>query len=437
MKRDRRPGRPSRLFARPHGRPPLWKHMVKALPVVLTIPFITLFLQHSGWLAGLETASLDSILQLSRPLVPGSVVVVGITDDEYEDQNLFRETSPLDPEVLQRILAAIAKGRPGAIGVDLDTSSRRFAGFRIPPEWPPIVWACDGMEEQDQGAATGNRMTRQRDSLAPANALEGNSRVGHSTRPHSGRWFRPGPVLGGTELPDASSVGMALLPASFDSVLREYRRVFRTSPSGDTLPAFPFAVAQATGWTPEEAVQKSDENLVLSFTDSPRDFPSLTVSELLAASEGEGWATNGPLLGKIVLLGGLYRAGRDLHRTPLGRMYGVQLMAQAIEMEVQDRGIRPIGHGMMIVAEFVAGIVLAWLGYRFSPRVALLLSLLALPILGVLCSLVVFASFALWTNFSILLVGVVLHQMYDAAQESRGRIRELEAELTAMRAIRH
>ncbi len=367
----------------------------------MAIPFVTLFLHHTGWVSGFETAALDSVLIAVRSDIPGDVVIVGIDEEDYSDPGLFGGRSPLDPLVLREVIDAVAAGRPAVIGVDLDTSSDSFRNFELPPEWPPIVWACDAIS-----------------------VVEDHEEAFEVMKP-----------LGGLEIPPPSTLGIALLPPSFDSVLREYRRFFRTTPHEEALPSFPFALASLAGRMPFSE-DKNREDLLLSYVATASDFPSLTVREVLAASKGEGWRSGGPLAGKVVLIGGLYRAARDRHRTPVGPMYGVQLMAQAVDLELKGEGIRQLGHSKLFIVELIAGTILVWVGYRFAPRRALLLSLLLIPLLGILCSLTAFLSLALWADFSIPLLGVVLHELQHSAHESRQRIRELEAELAALRTPR-
>ncbi len=68
---------------------------------------------------------------------PKYVWLVAITDKDYADPRLFKKTSPLDPEQLRKVIAAIAKLRPRVIGVDVDTSDSQ----NVRPETQvPIIW---------------------------------------------------------------------------------------------------------------------------------------------------------------------------------------------------------------------------------------------------------------------------------------------------------
>ena len=58
----------------------------------------------------------------------------------------------------------------------------------------------------------------------------------------------------------------------------------------------------------------------------------------------------------MVLLGGLFHAARDEYTTPLGRMAGVQLMAHAVESELQGGGFRWPREPVMLLLNIAGGI---------------------------------------------------------------------------------
>ena len=128
--------------------------------------------------------------------------------------------------------------------------------------------------------------------------------------------------------------------------------------------------------------------------------------------------------GKIVLLGGLYRAARDEYVTPLGPMAGVELNALAIESELERGGIRPANQYLMMALDVLFGICLVWINYRalyghLSLLSALVVSLIAIPVLALLASLIALSTFAYWMNAVPLLAAVFIHQLYDYANHYR------------------
>lgn len=94
--------------------------------------FVTLWLaggllaaEHSGWLDGLDNLMFAHAVDTSRAAPPSELAVaetliVTISPTLYE--TAFRERSPLDPRVLDRILSAVVDSRPQLLAVDLDLS---------------------------------------------------------------------------------------------------------------------------------------------------------------------------------------------------------------------------------------------------------------------------------------------------------------------------
>ncbi|HXO37252.1 MAG TPA: CHASE2 domain-containing protein, partial [Candidatus Acidoferrum sp.] len=154
-----------------------------------------------------------------------------------------------------------------------------------------------------------------------------------------------------------------------------------------------------------------------NFSGERFDFSPLSAHYVLAVAHEVGWANNGPFHNKIVLLGGFFRAGRDIHITPVGKMAGVQLMAQAVETELRGGGIRPLNEAVAIILDILAGTILVWFSYRFQLATALLLSLLAIPLFSLTSSYLAFSSLARWFNFVPVIVGVLIHELYHHARE--------------------
>jgi CHASE2 domain-containing sensor protein len=105
--------------------------------------------------------------------------------------------------------------------------------------------------------------------------------------------------------------------------------------------------------------------------------------------------------------------------TPSGMTSGVQLMAQLVESELQGRGISQLNELLMIVFDFAAWIALVAIYYFCRLPVALWLSIFAIPLFSLAGSLFAFSSLAYWADFAPVIVAVLIHQLYDHAQEYR------------------
>ncbi len=86
---------------------------------------------------------------------------------------------------------------------------------------------------------------------------------------------------------------------------------------------------------------------------------TISSGEILRAWHGSGQ------LGKFtdrstVLIGGLYPQGRDYHETPLGRMAGVQIHAEAIAAVLSNRTLRNLGFWLNSLLDFLIGCVTGW-----------------------------------------------------------------------------
>ncbi len=176
--------------------------------------------------------------------------------------------------------------------------------------------------------------------------------------------------------------------------------------------------AEARGGT------KAGDERLLNFAGDRYVFQPYTASFILSAHEAAWWKEQSPLRDKIVLLGGSYRAARDTFRTPTGMTSGIQLMAQAVESELQGRGIYHSNKLLMILFDFVAWIALVAVYYFCRLPVALWASIIAIPLLSLSGSLFAFSSLAYWADFAPIVLGVLIHQLYDHAQEYRRLLKQ-------------
>jgi CHASE2 domain-containing sensor protein len=91
----------------------------------------------------LETANLDALFSGKQWKVSKDVVVVSITDDDYQTE--FGGISPLNAGKLMEVIDAILAGGPKALGVDFDTSA--WAALPAKYAGKPIVWAREALGE--------------------------------------------------------------------------------------------------------------------------------------------------------------------------------------------------------------------------------------------------------------------------------------------------
>jgi CHASE2 domain-containing sensor protein len=128
---------------------------------------------------------------------------------------------------------------------------------------------------------------------------------------------------------------------------------------------------------------------------------------------------------KIVLIGGSFAATRDEHSTRAGKRYGVEIMAQAIESDLQGVNIPPANTSLVKTLEVLAAITLIFLQYRFEKR-KMTLSLIAIILLSLLCSLAAtnFTTLSLWAKFTPMLLAVLIQQLQDQVKSYRKLLTE-------------
>jgi CHASE2 domain-containing sensor protein len=257
------------------------KRLLRALPVVAVLLILTWIFGHSGVLHKLETTVSDAEMRLNRPPIDSAVAIVNIGDEDY--RNLFESTSPLDPARLQGLIVDIAKGEPSVIGIDIDTSSPRFATqFKIENWSPRIVW---------------ERELR----TVPENVS------GHES-------LETLPILGGQKNldPARNSTGLPLLiDDAEDKVTRGYRRVIATQDG--ILPSFPWAITEAylqdkPAYFPK--LQASSDDLLIRYSGNREGSHRLKLSATKLEELSKNWPTASPIRGKIVLLVFSVLAGR-------------------------------------------------------------------------------------------------------------------------------
>lgn len=204
------------------------------------------------------------------------------------------------------------------------------------------------------------------------------------------------------------------MPQDPDGLIRRHKRTFETTEGRLDSLAWRI-VAWATGGTR----RAEPDELILNFAGNRYAFPRYSARDVLAGAGGEAWGEAGPLVGRIVLLGGLYRAARDEYLTPVGPRAGVELVAQSVESELSGGGIRTTNEALMVVLEVLGGVLMVYLYARLRLGTALAASLLGIPVLALVFSFVSFSSVGRWASFVPTMVAVLLHQPHHHAVELR------------------
>lgn len=356
-----------------------WKQRLKST-LMLLLGFVVLVLLSQQHIWEVRDFALDFQAQLSHTLPDESqqVAIVSIGDKDYKE--LLHDTSPLDDAKLRQLIEQILRGNPTVLGVDIRTDDEKFASLLTLSGMDKVVWA--------RAANTSSH-----------DAIE------------------PGGVLGARQHEVLS--GLAVFPDdSEDSATRRYQR--RVNTSEGALDTFLWAIVQKFRPASEKATNNTKENFSLwdiRYTDAPAR-PEWSASQILAP--GFNWKDS--IKGKVVLLGGRYDAS-DKHKTPYeGEMDGVDVLANAIETEINHRSQVSFTWGQLFGLGAVEVPMLLVLFHLRLYRSAMLLSLLLIVATAPVYFL---GLFQFWLYGTLIALGVLFeesilhfrHQTIDMAEE--------------------
>ena len=238
----------------------------------------------------------------------------------------------------------------------------------------------------------------------------------------------PNKVLGG----EGSGVcyGLTAMQPDSDYVTREYSREFRFG--GAIYWSFPVIIHRLQSdpncapakKEPSGDGDRDEERLLIRYRGEGHEIDQISASAVLdRAALVE--STPGPpaverlrtiLSGRTVLLGGTYSAGRDRYPTPVGMLSGVEILAHAI-LTAHAGAISELSGRSLIPLDLGLGIGVVMLG-PFYPRTALLLNV-AILVLLIPLSALLFRSFALFVDTMPVQVSVLLHHLLNPIVESK------------------
>jgi len=319
------------------------------------------------------------------PTRPSVVKVVAIDDTAYLE--LFGKQSPMNPVKIMEIVRAIATAGPAVIGVDIESVSPAYTSLPDTVDGVPVVWV---------------RYTRCGVRGAEFATCPPGQRV---PRPAAGR-DDPGPLR----------AGFAELPEDGDGFTRRYSRFLGTS-RGD-LPTFSTAVLAMRGR--EIQFEPSGTTRLIRFHPIAEAEKAMTAQWVLGTVSQGGFARDNVLRGNIVLLGGTFTEGRDVRRTPVGDMAGVNVLAQVLETELDGGGPYSPGFWSYFVIQLLTGIVIAWI---FRGRTHVRATVLSLGLCVAVTPVVSWLLFDTWSLWVYFLPGVsvwVLSQLFDVLKGHRG-----------------
>jgi CHASE2 domain-containing sensor protein len=270
------------------------------------------------------------------------IVIVVITPSEYRDD--FNSTSPLDPNRLIEDLIGIARAHPQAVAVDIDTSH------------PDYLRHGEGQSSPAARLDTETRDWRQRFVWALPSYQKAD------------RTFAPTAVLGQRPPPGSTlwkASGVTAFPIDSDGYVRTYLRQFITNQG--RLNSLAYALARRTLPEPAfDALQADDRKRLLGLwgRQLPDEMPGSCIESdrqrgtFLACSMTAALAHPAALRDKIVIVGGTYDI-KDQYPTAQGKLFGVQIIADALQTEAEGGGPTIFSASESMLSGAVIGTMLA------------------------------------------------------------------------------
>jgi CHASE2 domain-containing sensor protein len=344
---------------------------------------------NKSWLIKrMETANLDALFSGKKLEVSKDIFVVLVTDDDYNSPD-FKGASPLNPASLIKIIEAILKCDPKVLGVDFDTSA--WTDKQIDTGGVPVVWA--------------------REALGKPGKLT------------------LGKALGGTE--DICSGVPAYFPDE-DGFVREYEEYIEGA-GGQYYPSLALNLAEVykdpnggsacRHQTSQLGKGNSVEPQLINFLGQNYAFDHLSSEALVQLANSPAWLSSNPLKGKIVLLGGSYRAARDAYPTPFGYLDGVDIIANTVQSRLPGSALNQ-GPQWLTIFGYLEGVVLL-AGLYFVPKNwSLLITVLTGPIYALAINWLAFQWAGAFISFVPCLVGIFVHQVITHIKAYRKLERE-------------
>ena len=363
-----------------------------------------------GYLETFQSWALDLLQNLQVRKYPSKIVVVAVDDDAF---NGLGGKSPIPRDYLARVIRGIARTGAVAVGVDvqLDTPTtpeadgelaaaiREFSDHGVSRV---VLLAPTKPEDTLLGGADLGPSVLLASPDVPRDKDQTVRRVEAAVLAEGGRLL---PTLGLAAVAragglDGRALGEALLAGRPLSLLRLRNGVLE--PGGP-----PVDVRAGVLWTinyvgPEGTILTIGSDAIAALADPKMEF-----------------AADNQLTGAVVMLGGTFKAARDVALTPHGELPGVEVHANVAHMLNTRRFIRPSNWLVAFVINagvvLLAGVVLVSL----RPLTGTLVCVAAALVLGVPAALIAFDRGGYWIDFVLPVIAAGLTGLGSDALERR------------------
>jgi hypothetical protein len=313
------------LFQSEHSKGHFGKEFRRGWTIVLLVSAINFAIESRHWYERFEWADLDRLQSsIPNPLrwsdtfaSRNQITLIFVTESDYSE--MFARKSPLDSQKVLKLIRSICKFGPKILGVDLlaadwtNADHKEAVGISATC---PVAWIQDVDENGADESGSG------RDAEAPVRLSK----------------------VAGESMGGGLCTAVPVMRPDADCVIRNYQTHIPVVDPGSFQLGSPFATFM---WT----LASNDPNHIrCGFDQHPppdwnqekkirfsgnRRFVRLPLRMLMSAGENETLrkSITSLLMGKVVILGGAYREARDEHRTPIGPLYGSEILANAVATE--------------------------------------------------------------------------------------------------------
>jgi CHASE2 domain-containing sensor protein len=346
-------------------------------------------------------ANLDAWVVTQDSELSREIVLLDIDNDEY--QKTFEGHSPLKPEEVTNLISLIAKAGAGVIIVDIDTTDwteQNLTSGWLKPAAPdrllPIVIWARTTQQVDGGPIVLSNVAGRKDTTMPTN--DQTLCWGVPKVLESGGLLRAYPryiTLGKTAVPSLA----AAAAAAFHDPRPHYEKTGSINCN---------ILSRNFDDGPSAAVLRTGSRRFARYHPAElREFMAPPVVDQAT-----------PLSGKVVILGGSFAAARDSYWTARGQRDGIEILATAIDSELNKPMSLEKSAVLFYVIDVLVGLLILLVSQVLPKTWSLLFVVLAVPAAAFAGSLFAFWS-GYFASFMPVLAGVFFHKLFDDWWEAR------------------
>jgi CHASE2 domain-containing sensor protein len=356
-----------------------WR-FVLALAALLGVDY---WIEHTTIAKRASLGGFDTASEYVEMLDAKKTAVIGISS--IETQKYFAGQRPIPPDSLVSVVSRLLRLKPRALVVDIFTDG---AGY------------VDSVLANDDVLANQHRLVwAQAIDTAPPNEVL--------------------PILSGMQNPPGQA-GLASILADEDRLVRTFRPRYAgvgTGPAMAHIETLPLQAAKVFTREAHDSVAArrlgDGDTASIALRAYTRDPPFYLLDDLMTALPSLEAKPDSQLAARVWVLG--FIDGTDLVLTPRGARAGPEVVADAIETLLDERGvIVKFPWQAELLGKLLLALLVGFIHYRLSRRVAAV-SMVGLTFLVFWVGLLMFAKLGYWTNFVLIVVGMWIEQLYESA----------------------